>query len=101
MAEWAAAGSAEGEDGEVRESRPNGVYVALARANGEWFALDDECTHEQCPLSDGELNGFALMCICHGSEFDVRSGAVLAGPATEPVMTFPVRVVDGRIEVEV
>lgn len=101
MAEWAAVGSAEGNDGEVRETRVSGVYVALARAEGEWFALDDECTHEECPLSDGELRGHAIVCSCHGSEFDVRTGAVLAGPATEPVKIYPVRVVDGRLEVEV
>ena len=101
MAEWAAVGSADGEDGDVRETRVQGVYVALARAEGEWFAVDDECTHEECPLSDGELRGVALVCNCHGSEFDVRTGAVLAGPATEPVKTYPVRVVDGRLEVQV
>jgi 3-phenylpropionate/trans-cinnamate dioxygenase ferredoxin component len=101
MAEWASVGAAEGEEGELRETRVSGVYVALAHAGGEWFALDDECTHEECPLSDGELRGYAIVCNCHGSEFDVRTGAVLAGPATEPVKVYPVRVVDGRLEVEV
>jgi nitrite reductase/ring-hydroxylating ferredoxin subunit len=101
MAEWTAVGSADGEDGEVRETRVNGVYLALARAAGEWFALEDECTHAECPLSDGDLTGAALMCNCHGSEFDVRTGAVLAGPATEPVKTYPLRIVDGRIEIQI
>jgi len=101
MAEWAAVGSAAGEDGEVRETRVQGVYVALIRSGGEWFALDDECTHEECPLSDGELRGHTIICNCHGSEFDVRTGEVLAGPATESVRTYPIRVVDGQLEVQV
>ncbi len=101
MAEWAAVGSAQGEEGEVRETRVNGLYIALAHVDGAWFALDDECSHEDCPLSDGELRGHALVCNCHGSEFDVRTGEALCPPATEPVKTYPVRVVDGTIEVEV
>jgi nitrite reductase/ring-hydroxylating ferredoxin subunit len=101
MAEWAAVGSADGEEGELRETRVSGVYLALAHAGGEWFALDDECTHQECPLSDGELRGHALVCSCHGSEFDVRTGAVLAGPATEAVKTYPLRVRDGVLEVQV
>jgi len=99
MAEWAPVGSAEGDDGEVRETRVTGVYIALVRADGEWYALDDECTHEECPLSDGELQGHAIVCNCHGSEFDVRTGEVLAGPATDSVRTYPTRVVDGQLEV--
>lgn len=101
MSEWTAVGSAEGEDGELRATRVGSEYLVLARVGGDWYALADECTHDECPLSDGWLNGAALVCNCHGSEFDVRTGAVLEGPAAEPVKTYPVRVVDGRIEVQV
>jgi 3-phenylpropionate/trans-cinnamate dioxygenase ferredoxin subunit len=101
VTEWAEVGSAEGEDGEVRGTRVHGVYVVLARAGGEWFALDDWCSHEECPLSDGWLEGAKIVCNCHGSEFDLRSGAALSGPATEPVKTYPIRVVDGRIAIEI
>ncbi|HET7354892.1 MAG TPA: non-heme iron oxygenase ferredoxin subunit [Gaiellaceae bacterium] len=101
MAEWVSVGSAEGQDGEVREAQAGDVYLALARAGGEWFALDDECPHQACPLSDGWLDGSKLVCSCHGSAFDVRTGAVLAAPATEPVNVYPVRVVNGQLEVEV
>lgn len=100
MAEWIAVSSAEGDEGELRAAKAGGVYLALARVGGEWFACDDECTHEECPLSDGELTGTAIVCGCHGSEFDLRTGGVLAGPATEPIAVYPVRVVDGELQVE-
>jgi 3-phenylpropionate/trans-cinnamate dioxygenase ferredoxin subunit len=101
MADWAVVGSADGDDGEVRGTRVNGVYVVLAKAEGEWFALDDWCSHEECPLSDGWVEGEKIVCHCHGSEFDVRTGQALSGPATEPVKTYPARVVDEKIEVQV
>ncbi|HVP74639.1 MAG TPA: non-heme iron oxygenase ferredoxin subunit [Gaiellaceae bacterium] len=100
MSEWIAVGSADGAEGELRAVEAGGVYLALARVGGEWFAFDDDCTHEDCPLSDGELAGTAVVCGCHGSEFDLRTGDVLAGPATEPIVVYPVRVVDGELEVE-
>ena len=53
------------------------------------------------PLADGYLEGQVIECACHGSQFDVVTGEVLLGPATEPVAVFPVRVVDGRLQVEV
>ncbi|MGH3050335.1 MAG: Rieske (2Fe-2S) protein [Gaiellaceae bacterium] len=101
MAEWAAVGSAEGEDGEVRDTRVHGAYVVLAKAAGEWFALDDWCSHEECPLSDGWVEGAAIVCNCHGSQFDLRTGAALNGPATEAVKTYPLRVVDGELQIEI
>jgi nitrite reductase/ring-hydroxylating ferredoxin subunit len=59
--------------------------IALANVKGSIFAFDDECTHEHCPLSQGELEGFVVVCHCHGAEFDIRSGEPLAGPADEPI----------------
>jgi nitrite reductase/ring-hydroxylating ferredoxin subunit len=101
MVDWEEVGSAEGEDGELRGTRVKGTYVVLARAGGEWFALDDWCSHEECPLSDGWVEGSAIVCNCHGSQFDLATGNVLTGPATEPVKTYPLRVVDGGLEVAI
>lgn len=78
-----------------------GASVALARVGGAWHAVETWCTHAECPLSDGWVEGAAIRCSCHGSLFDLASGEVLVGPAEEPVRVFPTRVMDGRVEVEV
>ena len=79
-----------------------GTRIAVANVGGTYYAFDDECTHEQCSLAEyGELAGTTLTCTCHGSEFDVRTGKVLAPPATVPVKVYPVRVVDGALQIEV
>ena len=75
--------------------------VAVARVGGKLYALDDLCTHEACPLSSGLLTGTTLMCQCHGSQFDITSGAVLRGPATDPLTSYEAREVDGEIQVRV
>ena len=79
----------------------NGVRIAVANANGSFHAFDDTCTHEQCSLAEGILDGTTVTCACHGAEFDVRTGAVLAPPAVEPVKTYPLHIEDGRLVIEV
>ena len=66
--------------------------IVLANLDGQYYALADACTHADCPMSDGELNGEVLGCPCHGSEFDVRTGDVLSPPATEPLTKYAVRI---------
>jgi len=66
--------------------------VAVARVDGTYYAFSDICTHQRCSLSEGELEGTTLTCICHGSQFDVRTGDVLRGPAQRPVEVYAVRV---------
>jgi 3-phenylpropionate/trans-cinnamate dioxygenase ferredoxin component len=79
-----------------------GTRIAVANVGGTFYAFDDECTHEQCPLAEyGELAGTTLTCTCHGSEFDVRTGKVLAPPATVPVKVYPVRVAGDVLQIEV
>lgn len=75
------------------------VVVCLVRTCGEVFAINDECTHADVPLSEGEVDDCAIECWLHGSRFDLRTGAVLNPPATRPVATFAVRVVDGHVQV--
>ena len=78
------------------------IRIAVANVGGTYYAFDDECTHEQCSLAEyGELAGTTLTCTCHGSEFDVRTGKVLAPPATVPVKVYPVRVTGGALQIEV
>ncbi len=63
----------------------DGTKVNLSNADGQIYAYDDTCTHRGCSLARGKLDGTTVTCACHGSQFDVTSGAVLRGPAQEPV----------------
>ena len=65
------------------------------------FALDNICTHAFARLCEGRLRGVRLICPLHGASFDVRNGHVLGAPATQPLATYPARIVDGNIEVAV
>jgi nitrite reductase/ring-hydroxylating ferredoxin subunit len=78
-----------------------GTPIAIANVAGTYYAFDDTCTHEQCSLADGELTGSTIACMCHGAEFDVRTGKVLAPPAPAPVKVYPVRINGELLEVEV
>ncbi|MQF48842.1 non-heme iron oxygenase ferredoxin subunit [SAR202 cluster bacterium AC-647-N09_OGT_505m] len=66
--------------------------ILLANVGGQYYAVTDLCTHAECPLSDGDLDGEVLKCPCHGSQFDVRTGEVVAPPADEPLTLYAVRV---------
>jgi len=88
--------------GELAAFDAGGVRIAIANADGRLFAIDEMCTHEQCSLvEEGTLDGTVLTCGCHGAQFDVRTGQVLAPPALEPVKTYPLHVNGDVIVVEV
>jgi nitrite reductase/ring-hydroxylating ferredoxin subunit len=73
--------------------------VAVAwREDGSLVAFDDTCTHEECPLSEGELEGPWVVCYCHNGAFDVETGSVMRGPPEEPLRTYDVRVEDGDLQ---
>ncbi|MGE3274416.1 MAG: Rieske (2Fe-2S) protein [Vicinamibacterales bacterium] len=79
-----------------------GQRIAVANVDGRFFAIDDTCTHEQCSLAElGILEGTVVTCGCHGAQFDVTTGAVLAPPARSPVKTFAVHAHDGALHVEI
>lgn len=79
-----------------------GEDLVIASVDGAWVAFEDRCAHAGCAFSeDGELDGAELICNCHGSEYDVHTGAVRRGPAERPIRTFPVRVAGERLEVDV
>ena len=86
--------------GEMRVFEVAGSRVNVTNAAGRLFAFDDTCTHMGCSLANGQLDGTVVTCACHGSQFDVTSGAVLRGPAQRPVRSVPVSVEDGQIVVE-
>ena len=66
--------------------------VNVASVAGHFYAFDDTCTHMGCSLASGALEGTTVTCPCHGSQFDVTTGAVLRGPAQRPVRSRAVRV---------
>jgi 3-phenylpropionate/trans-cinnamate dioxygenase ferredoxin subunit len=78
-----------------------GTRMNVANADGHFYAFDDTCTHMGCSLANGELDGNVVTCACHGSQFDVTSGAVLRGPAQRPVRSFGVTIEDGQILADV
>jgi 3-phenylpropionate/trans-cinnamate dioxygenase ferredoxin subunit len=81
--------------GEMRVFDVAGTNVNIASAGGHLHAFDDTCTHKGCSLANGKLDGTRVTCPCHGSEFDVTSGAVLRGPAQIPVRSRLVQI-DGE-----
>jgi 3-phenylpropionate/trans-cinnamate dioxygenase ferredoxin component len=70
----------------------DGYPVALFNVGGEFYAIEDVCTHDGGPLAEGELDGDAIECPRHGARFNVRTGAVLCMPAVEPVECYEVQV---------
>ena len=90
-------------DGDVRRlcSTAAGGPIALFRVEGDFHAIADTCSHGQASLAEGWLEGFEIECPVHSGRFDVRTGAPLAFPVTEPVRTFAVTRIDGILNVVV
>jgi 3-phenylpropionate/trans-cinnamate dioxygenase ferredoxin subunit len=87
-------------EGEMQAFKVLDNKVAVANVGGTFYAFDDTCTHEGCSLAEGELEDTILTCGCHGSQFDVSTGALLRGPAQVPVKSHETRVEDGNLEIE-
>lgn len=66
--------------------------VVLVNVDGSIHAILDRCTHEDLPLSDGEMEGEVIVCTYHGARFDVTSGGARGLPAVKPVKTYPVEI---------
>ncbi|HJP40982.1 MAG TPA: non-heme iron oxygenase ferredoxin subunit [Dehalococcoidia bacterium] len=78
-----------------------GQRVAICNADGDYFAIDDACSHDGAPLDQGVLDGLSVECPRHGARFDIRTGKALSLPAIQPTATYATRVVEGQLEVEV
>ena len=78
-----------------------GREIVICHTREGVFALDNICTHAHARMCEGRLRATRLVCPLHGASFDIRDGRVLGPPATVALPTFPVRVVDGTIEVAV
>jgi 3-phenylpropionate/trans-cinnamate dioxygenase ferredoxin component len=88
-------------DGEPKAFDVGERVIAVVKLEDGYFAFDDECTHRQCSLAEGELEERSIICPCHGSEFDARTGEVLSPPAVQPLQMFEVRVEDGQLQIAV
>ena len=89
---WHEVGAAGDEpEGTLRRVEVGDTAVCLARTGEGWLAFDDTCTHEECSLAGGELDGEVVICPCHGSEFDLRTGDVVTPPALEPLPIYEAR----------
>jgi 3-phenylpropionate/trans-cinnamate dioxygenase ferredoxin subunit len=85
--------------GSIVAFQVEGKQVAVANVDGRLFAFDDACTHRGCSLATGSLKGTSVTCPCHGSVFEATDGSVIKGPASRPVATSDVEIVDGEIAI--
>ena len=78
------------------------VHVGVYNCGGSLYAIEDRCSHDDGPLCEGEFDAEAGVAVCprHGARFDIRTGRPLSLPAVLPVETYPVRIEDGRVLVE-
>ena len=87
-------------ENEMRVFDVAGTKVSITSTLGDLHAFDDKCTHMGCSLANGKLEGTTVTCPCHGSQFDVTTGAVLRGPAQTPVRSRLVQVEGEDLMVE-
>jgi 3-phenylpropionate/trans-cinnamate dioxygenase ferredoxin component len=78
--------------GTIRRVEAAGHVIALANVDGEFYAIDDTCSHEEASLSEGGLAGEVVVCSRHGARFNVKTGRVLSLPAVRSVATYAVKV---------
>ena len=79
----------------------DGVDVAVFRLDDGFYAIEDVCSHDGTEIASGALEGDEIVCPRHGARFCVKTGAVKCAPAYEDIAAYPVRVVDGRVQLAV
>ena len=100
MSEWIDVVAADAlADGENMIVDVDGSDVAVFKIDGRFYAIEDVCTHDGAEIASGELDGDEIVCPRHGARFCVRTGEVRCAPAYENIATFPLRIVDGRVQV--
>jgi len=78
-----------------------GVSVLLANIADEYYAIGNKCTHRGCKLSSGTFEGETVKCPCHKSVFNLKTGAVVHGPASKPEPKYAVKVKQEEILVSI
>ena len=91
--------------GKIKEFKIGEKVIALAHTlvggENKYFAFDGLCTHASCPLAGGYLDGYKLTCYCHGAQFDIATGKVLAPPAPMPLKVYKLKIEKEEIFIEV
>ena len=100
MSDWVSvAPAAEFPPGTHRVVGVDGAQVAVFNLDGDYFAIEDVCTHDGGILTGGPIDGDQVVCPRHGARFSIKTGEALTPPAFEPVSKLPVRVEDGVVQV--
>lgn len=76
-----------------------GTFIAVFNVDGEFYALEDICTHDGAELTGGQIQDGEIICPRHGSRFCIKTGEALSPPAYEPTLVFPTRVEGGVVQV--
>ncbi len=76
----------------------DGRPIVVFRIADDYYAIADVCSHDDGPVGEGDLVGYDITCPRHGARFDVRNGKVLSLPAYQDIPAYPVRLVDGKLE---
>lgn len=77
----------------------DGTEVAVFKLDGQFYAIEDVCTHDGAEIASGELEGDEIVCPRHGARFCIETGAVKCAPAYEDVDTFPIQIQDGTVQI--
>ena len=85
--------------GAWRVADVDGTTIVVFNLGGEYYAIEDVCTHDGGQLTGGHVEGDQIVCPRHGARFCIRTGAALTAPAYEATATFPVRVENGEVQV--
>jgi 3-phenylpropionate/trans-cinnamate dioxygenase ferredoxin subunit len=85
--------------GKWRAVDADDARIVVFNLGGEYYAIEDVCTHDGGQLTGGTIEGEEIICPRHGARFSVKTGAALCAPAYEPTAKFPVRVKNGEIQV--
>lgn len=88
-------------DGKPHPVTIDDIEIVLVRIAERVYALDDRCSHADIPLSLGRVQGDRIKCQAHGAEFDLETGSALVAPAFASVTTYPIRIEDGEVYVDV
>ena len=75
-----------------------GKPIVIFKRAGQYFSIADICSHDDGPVGEGQLNGYNITCPRHGAQFDVRTGKVVQMPAVVDIPAYPVRLMDGMIQ---
>ena len=78
----------------------DGTEVAVFKIDDEFYAIEDVCSHDGTEIASGELDGDEIICPRHGARFCVKTGAVKSAPAYEDIHSYPVRIVEGNVQIK-